>query len=74
MIIQEGCDKVNYFLVYNILMTELNQSYEDGVQSEKARIIELIRGFKVADKNSEQPGNNLIQFPLEDLIALINGE
>jgi hypothetical protein len=55
-------------------MTELNQSYEDGVEAERARIIELIRGFRVGDINSEQPGNNLIQFPLEDLVSLINGE
>jgi hypothetical protein len=55
-------------------MTELNQSYEDGIADEKARIIEIIRSFRVADKESPEPGNALIQFPLEDLVSAINGE
>jgi hypothetical protein len=55
-------------------MTSIELSYEDGIADEKARIIELIRDFKVADRNSEQPGNSLIEFPLEDLVSLINGE
>jgi hypothetical protein len=55
-------------------MTSIQLSYEDGIADEKARIIEIVRGFKVADMPSEQPGNNLIQFPLEDLVAAINGE
>jgi hypothetical protein len=55
-------------------MTELNQSYEDGVEAEKARIIELIRAFEVADMESLETPKKLIKFPLEDLIALIDGE
>jgi hypothetical protein len=55
-------------------MTSTELSYEDGVADEKARIIEIVRGFKVGDIHSEQPGNNLIQFPLEDLVSAINGE
>ena len=55
-------------------MTSTELSYEDGVADEKARIIEIVRGFRVADKESPQPGNALIEFPLEDLVAAINGE
>ena len=61
-------------MVYNCFMTSTELSYEDGIADEKARIIEIIRGFVVADMQSDQPGNNLIQFPLEDLVAAINGE
>jgi hypothetical protein len=55
-------------------MTSIELSYEDGVADERARIIDLISGFKVADMQSEEPGSNLIEFPTEDLIAAINGE
>jgi hypothetical protein len=55
-------------------MTSIELSYEDGVSDEKARIIELIRDFKIADMPSERPGNSLIKVPLEGLVELINGE
>jgi hypothetical protein len=55
-------------------MTELNQSYEDGIEAEKARIIDLILNFQVADMESLDRPGILIKFPLEDLVALINGE
>ena len=55
-------------------MTELNQSYEDGVEAERTRIIELIRSFEVADMESSEPPWKTIKFPLEDLISFINGE
>jgi hypothetical protein len=55
-------------------MTSIELSYEDGVADERARIIELIRDFKIADMPSERPGNSLIKVPLEGLVELINGE
>jgi hypothetical protein len=55
-------------------MTSIEPSYEDGIADEKARIIELIRAFEVADMESLETPKKLIKFPLEDLIALIDGE
>lgn len=60
-------------MVYNVVMTEINLSYEDGIEAERARIIELILDFHVLDQESSEPGRT-IKFPLEDLVAAINGE
>jgi len=54
-------------------MTELEQAYQEAVEAEKARIIEIIRNFEVADMQHPETSNT-IQFPNEDLISAINGE
>lgn len=54
-------------------MTELEQAYQEGVEAEKARIIEIIEGFKVVDTEFPETGRT-ISFPTEDLVASINGE
>lgn len=54
-------------------MTELEQAYQEGVKAEKARIIEIIKGFEVLDMEFPETGRT-VSFPNEDLIAAINGE
>jgi hypothetical protein len=54
-------------------MTELEQAYQEGESAERARIIEIIRGFKVKDMESPET-DRLISFPTEDLVSAINGE
>jgi len=60
-------------LVYNGAMTELEQAHEEGVSAERARIIEIIRGFEVIDMEFPETGRT-ISFPTEDLVSAINGE
>jgi hypothetical protein len=54
-------------------MTELEQAHEEGVSAERARIIEIIRGFEVIDMEFPETGRR-ISFPTEDLVSAINGE
>jgi len=60
-------------LVYNGAMTELEQAYQEGESAERARIIKIIRGFKVIDMEFPETGRT-VSFPTEDLVSAINGE